>query len=135
MGQRKSTWLLLFALVSAAGAVAPLPAHADVKLVSCSSTPGGEEGFRFRIDYGRSVVMWPGAAEETPAQISSESVVWERQRYEPGGGTVIVGARYVLDRMNGQLRTENYCLDRDWDWCSPSGGFSYCKPIEDKPLL
>ena len=134
MTRVKMTWLLTCTCIGTATIFAPLPAYAEIKMLSCSSTPDGTETFRFKIDYSRSIVIWPqyGAPEETSAQITNETVIWERPRYEPGDGTIIFGARYVLDRYNGQLRADTYCLDRDWDICSP-GYASYCRLIDDKP--
>ena len=129
-------WRLTCVFVCILVTTTSMPAHAESKLLSCSQTADGQESFRFRIDYDRSVIVWSqyGAPNETPAQISNEKVIWERPRYEPGDGTIMLGARYMLDRYNGQLNIEYYCLDRDWETCSP-GNVNYCKPISDAPMF
>ena len=129
-------WSLACVFVFVLITTSSMPAQAESKLLSCSQAPDGQEAFRFKIDYDRSVIMWSqyGAPDETPAQISNEKVIWERPRYEPGDGTILLGARYMLDRYNGQLNIEYYCLDRDWEMCSP-GNVNYCKPISDAPMF
>jgi hypothetical protein len=113
----------------ALGALGALPARAETVILACSNTPGGPAAFTIDIDMAARTVSYP---EPTPAQIGERTVVWQRPRYEPGTGEVRVAARYVLDRLTGQLRGENECLPQDMDWGCGPGTVYHCqaaKPV------
>ncbi len=91
----------------------------------CSGSPGGPPAFQLEINFDRLTVNWP--APDTSAQVSDQQIVWQRARYE-SGGTVIVAARFTLNRITGVLTGDNYCLARDSSWCNAASSLSYCKP-------
>jgi hypothetical protein len=96
----------------------------NVTLV-CSSTHDGPPQFQVEVNFARSTVSYPAA--NTAAKIEENRVTWETPRRE-SGGSVMVAARYTLNRVTGVLSGENLCLPRDYSWCNPGGSVSYCKP-------
>ena len=114
--------LALISAVMSATAASAQPSQ----ILVCSNQPGGTPALQIDLDYGGSRVFFNG--QWATASFSDREITWSRPRYEPGGGTVIVAARYRLDRVSGVLTSDHYCLARDQDWCMPSGSPYYCAP-------
>jgi hypothetical protein len=104
--------------------VLPAQAQGVVTLV-CSRTHDGPPASQIEIDYDRSTVLYGGG--RFSARVSENQIVWEKQRQESGGATM-VGYRATLNRTTGVLSTENLCLAKDMAWgCNPGGSLEYCK--------
>jgi hypothetical protein len=120
MGSRLAGASLLIAF----GLLAPSDALAQQsRILICGDQPNPPSGYQIQLDYGNSQVQFLGQWHQ--AQFSEQAVQWRTPRYEPGTGEVRIGQRYYLDRIQGTLRSDPECLQRDWDICR--GMFAYCR--------
>jgi hypothetical protein len=106
------------------GLLAPSDALAQqTRILICGDQPNPPSGYQIQLDYANSQVQIFG--QWHPAQLSEQTIQWRTPRYEPGTGEVRLGRRYYLDRIQGTLRGDPECLQRDWEFCHVIT--SYCR--------